>query len=528
MTRLKFLYIIIAIAFSSCSKDFLDRPSLSQIDVRNFYTTAGELRWATSSLYGGSMWADWNYNCYLPIGEVMSGNMSVGWWDDASQLRSFTLTGMNGILVSEWKTMYKVIAHCNYTINNIKQYSSVSISDKEKNAALAEAKFIRAYAYYNLALLWKDVPIIENTDSLVSKPLVFRNKVDDVYQFAINDLDFAVNHLPKTDVAGRLTTWSAQGLLGKLYLTLAGLNPATEGQRNQALLDSAAKYAGNVCKKSGLQLMANYADQFKTENNDNQESLFALQWAAGGDWLEGNMLQIYSTAKEISANGQAGWYSILPTLAMYKLYTPKDTLRRKATFMIKGDYYPELNRANGGFKFVGSCSLKKHIIGTAKDNKAPLMTQTSSVEHNSLLRLADIYLIYAEAVLGNKTSTTDPDALLYFNKVRKRAGVSELSSLNMDILFLERRIELAAEGQYWNDLVRLSYFDVSKAVSLIYNDSETRSSFTFDENGVIKPEDKYQITAPTAETFRFPIPSVEITANSNLSLPPVRYNFNKK
>src|SRR5690606_39124497 len=107
-----------------------------------------------------------------------------------------------------------------------------------------------------------------------------------------------------------------------------------------------------------------------------------------------------------------------PTIDLYELYAPADSIRRKATFMLKGDYYPELNAAGGGFTYTGDAGLKKHIIGTSVDNGAPTMNITSSIEHNALLRLADVYLIYVEAILGNNSSTADGDALIYFNKVR--------------------------------------------------------------------------------------------------------------
>jgi len=268
-------------------------------------------------------------------------------------------------------------------------------------------------------------------------------------------------------------------------------------------------------------LVGNYADIFKAQFNDNPESLFALQWAPGGSWLEGNMLQIYSTNVEISANGSAGWFGIGPTVDMYKLYATRDSIRRKATFMINGDYYPELNAVGGGFKFTGSCALKKHIIGTNKDNSAPTMTQTSSTEHNALLRLADVYLLYAEAILGNNGSTSDGDALLYFNKVRTRAGMLPAPKIDADSVLLERRIELAAEGQYWTDLVRLSYYNPAKAISKLRD--EARVTFTL-SNGVLTPADPYGvITPPTIQSFTFPIPSSEVTANPKLQEPPVSY-----
>ncbi|QJB31931.1 RagB/SusD family nutrient uptake outer membrane protein [Chitinophaga oryzae] len=511
---------IVVIVLAGCSKSFLDRPPLSQISADNFYQSTSDLRLATAALYAGSPWGDWNYSCYLPVGDVLSGNLAVGYWGDAVQLNTFSVTGLNAIMVSNWKSMYNIIAHCNVTINAIKQKAPDSISAANKNAAVAEARFIRGFAYYNLAVHWGAVPVIEDNSQLVISPLVNRIKTEDVYRFVINDLTFAAQHLPAADVAGRVTTWSAQGMLGKVYLTVAGLNHS--GTRDQALLDSARKYAGNVCKNSGLSLLRNYADLFKTQFNDNPESLFALQWAPGGAWLEGNMLQIYSPGgAEISANGQPGWFNIRPTVDLFKGYTSKDSVRRKATFMLKGDYYPELNAAGGGYQFTGDCGLKKHIIGTNKDNNAPTMTLSSSTEHNALLRLADVYLVYAEALLGNNASTSDADALLYFNKVRERAGMHPAPRIDADSVLMERRIELAAEGQYWTDLVRLSYYNPSKAVGKL--NGESRVTFTY-ADGVVTPADPYGVITPaTARSFFFPIPSSEVTANPKLLEPPVAY-----
>jgi len=523
---------------AGCSKDFLDRPPLTSISVDNFYKTPEDLRLATAALYAGKPWADWNYTCYLPVGEVLSGNMVLGYWGDAVQLNNFAVTSMNGIMSANWAAMYRVIAQCNATINAIEKKAPASIPDATKNAAIAEARFIRGFAYYNLAVLWGAVPVIEDNETLVSSPLLNRIKVEDVYKFVTNDLTFAAQHLPVKDETGRLTTWSAQGMLGKVYLTRSGLNQSV-GMRNQALLDSAKKYAGNVCKKSGLELLPNYADLFKTQFNDNQESLFALQWVAGGGWLEGNMLQIYSPGgAEISANGSAGWFGIRPTMDMYRQYESKDSTRRKATFMLNGDYYPELNAAGGGFTFKSNSGLKKHIIGTNKDNNSPKMNLTGSAEHNSLLRLADVYLIYAEAILGNNTSTSDADALLYYNIVRRRAffndpyakneksKVYDVTSLTGDMLIKERRVELAGEGQYWIDLVRLSYYNPSKAIQLLADDSAgaKRVPFKYSTNGVVEAESPFGVIAPpTIGTFTFPLPSAEITANPKLLEEPVSY-----
>ena len=384
---------------------------------------------------------------------------------------------------------------------------------------MAEARFIRGVAYYHLVMLWGAVPIIEDNTKLINSPLLKRNVVQDVYKFITSDLTFAAQNLPASDEPGRVTKWSAQGMLGKVYLTMAGLD-ASGGSRNQAYLDSAKFYAGNVCKNSGLSLLPSYYNLFRAQYNDNQESLFALQWAPGVGWDQGNHLLVFSPSSDVTPNKEQPWFYAPASYDLYQLYSPKDTVRRKASFMLPGDYYPELNAAGGGYT-AGSPVLKKHVIGNQVDNSSPTMTMLSSIEHNAILRLADVYLVYAEAILGNNASTTDPDALLYFNKVRKRAGIDPVTSLNADTLFKERRVELVFEGHFWFDLVRLSYYNPQKAVDFLNN--EQRVTFSY-SGGVATPDDPIgTITPATASTFTLQLPSAELTADPLLAEPPVPY-----
>ena len=150
------------------------------------------------------------------------------------------------------------------------------------------------------------------------------------------------------------------------------------------------------------------------------------------------------------------------------------------------------------------------------------MTYTASIEHDALLRLADVYLIYAEAILGNNASTSDGEALKYFNKVRTRAGVDPVSTINIDSVLKERRIEFAFEGQYWLDLVRLSYWNPTKAVNIL--NKQQRVTFKY-SNGVATPDDPIGTAVIPAkiEAFTLQLPASELGADPNLAEPPVPY-----
>jgi hypothetical protein len=237
------------------------------------------------------------------------------------------------------------------------------------------------------------------------------------------------------------------------------------------------------------------------------------------------MLQHFSPSNDIMPQQTGAWTPFAPTYGLYQLYSKNDSVRRKATFMLNGDHYPELNTAGGGYTATG-CAIKKHIVGNEKDNNSPTMDQNSSIEDNALLRLSDVYLVYAEAILGNNATTTDGDALNYFNKVRIRAGVAPVVVINNDSIIKERRIELALEGQYWTDLVRLSYYNSQKAIKML--NSMQNITFSYSK-GVATPTPKGTSGGPidmvpaTISNFTLQLPASEVTSDPNLSAPPVSY-----
>jgi hypothetical protein len=156
------------------------------------------------------------------------------------------------------------------------------------------------------------------------------------------------------------------------------------------------------------------------------------------------------------------------------------------------------------------------------------MDMWSSIEHNAYLRLADVYLIYAEAILGNNTSTSDGTALLYFNKVRQRAGVDPVTVLDAATLRVERRVELAYEGQYWIDLVRYSYYAPTNAVKLLNDQDAThgRIGFSYDPKTKIATRDTTALPTAlpaTISSFTLPIPASELVSDPKLTQPPVPY-----
>ncbi|MDF1550869.1 MAG: RagB/SusD family nutrient uptake outer membrane protein, partial [Bacteroidales bacterium] len=293
MKKIKYiLLLIVPLTIFSCSKDFLDRKPEDAYVVDNFYVSAENLRVATGALYN-IPWFDFNDKASFCIGDGSAGNFLSN--DGAMyQFYQFSVTSTNSRLNEAWRSLYVVVGQANSLIQGITEKADASISEEDKNAAIAEAKFMRAVAYQYLGILWGPVPIIEDNSKHILDPKVPRHKLADVFQFVINDLTFAAENLPAADVPGRVTSWSAKAMLARTYLYRAGLG----GSKNQADIDQAKTLAEDVIKNSGLTLMDKYEDLFKLENNNNPESLFALQWVVDAqNWGSQNTHQAYFAAE---------------------------------------------------------------------------------------------------------------------------------------------------------------------------------------------------------------------------------------
>jgi hypothetical protein len=526
MKKQLFLYLALFLVLMGCSEDFLDRPPMDAITIDNFYQTTEQLEAATAVLYGWP-WFTLNDKAHWTIGDSRAGN---DWTSDGqmAQFFTFSVTTSNAFLGEAWVSLWMVVTHANSLINNLPSRVSSDIPQAEVDKAMAEAYFMRATAYFYIVRLWGGVPIIENGSDLVYNPVVPRNRIEDVYTFIISDLEKAIPALPEaTQNDGRITTWTAKGMLAKVYLAYAGYGQS--GTRNQQHLDKARELAGDVVNNSGLNLMPNYADLFTLANNNNNESLFAFQWVSCMDWGTQNTNQAYWAASGDLTGAGDGWGGGKgPTIDLQNEYEQGD-LRRKPTFMVNGDNYPDLMKSSGGYTHEVDqgagiqAHIKKYVIGSSADNGGPGSVCFMSTGINTyVLRLADVYLIYAEAILANNASTSDGEALAAINAIRNRAGLESKASITWEDIRKERRIELAYEADYWYDLVRWHYFDPQGAANYVSN--QERGTYTWNEE-----TQQHEINSRkfpiTPDKFYLPFPQGDIDKNPLLLEDPVPYDF---
>jgi starch-binding outer membrane protein, SusD/RagB family len=517
----------------SCKKDFLNRPPEDQLIADVFYKTAEEVKAGTAPLYN-IVWFDYNDKAALSFGDARGGNMIS---NDRDMFYRFAVPATDvATLLPAYKSFYKIVAQANQTMLNIKNNAD-AVPDDVKRAAIGECRFMRAMGYYFLVSNWGAVPIIYDNVKQMPDPNVARNTVESIWELIIRDLRYAVDNLPAASTEdGRLNKYSAEGMLARMYLTRAGVGSG--GSRRQSDLDSARYFAADVIHSGPFQLEANYYDLFKGENHNsahnNKESLFSLQWMPIKEpWGINNSFQAYMARNGDITGSWDGWgaaHGASANLIQYYLANPGDSIRRKATFMFDGDFYPEIRKDLGGYKFTSTdvANTKKYIIGSVKDNGGKGSEMCEYI-NTYMLRLAEVYLIYAESILGDAASTSDAEALKYYNAVRTRAGMPEKSSITFDDIFLEKRIETVFEGIYWYELMRLYYFNPGKAKDII--NAQDKGSYTLTYNvGTSNPRTYTatfnSVTYPvTDETMYLPIPEAELVKAPNLANPPVPFDF---
>jgi hypothetical protein len=552
--------LLVGATFTSCKKDFLDKPPLSSITDAKFYKTDEQIMAGTAPLYN-AVWFDYNDAAAWQLGDFRGGDAFDAWYDNANS--KFNTTPDNQYNQNAWRAFFNVIAQSNLAIYNIGRFAGPAVSANAKKVAIAEARFMRAVAYRYLVMNWGAVPIIENNIEHLNDTNIRKNTVPSVWRFITREMRAVAADLPTTaSQPGRVTKWSAEGMLARFYLTRAGVE-SSGGARKQEFLDSAKYFAADVINNSGAKLLSSYGDLFRWNEktgyryDNNSESLFELQWVFSGSnvWGTQNSLPEYlGYSGDVAYAGYAGsksatWWII----SQYDGFSlqPDGSLKGRsidqrlhATYMLPGFTYPDITMKSGTklvYPQTGTdnnyVAIKKYVIGGAQDLGA-LASAQHYPNNTYMLRLADMYLIYAEAAIGNSSSTTDVTAVAYFNAVHQRAGlpawlISGANSngpLTLDAVFTERWKEFAMEGTVWYDLVSLYYWNPSKALGIL--NTQDRGLFYAKVDNINNPSEwtltktswyNPRLITANAGNFVMPIPAIELSQAPNLQAAAVDY-----
>lgn len=533
MKKLIYSLLVTAATLASCSDSFLDRTPEGDYNIDNFYTSDAALDAATAPLYNRA-WFDYNQRCIVPIGSLRANEAYNPYM--YPEFTTFQVTALTPLLSSAWLSFYSVVTIANSVIDAATNKVMVDVTETACRQAIAEARLMRGIAYFDMVRLWGPVILFENNQTVVDNPILPVNPESDVFRFIINDLTYAAENLSnKPAQTGRATSWAAKAFLAKVYLARSGWD---KGSRDEKDLELAKKYAADVCDNSGLKLLVNYEDLFKYKFNNNEESLLALQWVPLGSWYTCNTLYADLCFSSEITGGVGVWGAPSGTVDQLQQYELADTLRRNASFFTNGSYYPYINKAEGGYTYKHtSAHNKKGCIGGPNDDNDGKVESMNSPLNTYLIRLADVYLTYAEACLGNNESLTSGAGLEYFNLVRDRAKIVRKTSITLDDIIRERRCEFPMEFVNWYEMTTwykwqpermLSYFNSQDRGAICDNITKNKEGYL-----VFGLEDGSEIKRPnivievTKNNIFFPYPESDVIQNPLLKEAPQPYTFNE-
>ncbi|WP_311327962.1 RagB/SusD family nutrient uptake outer membrane protein [Capnocytophaga sputigena] len=386
--------------------------------------------------------------------ELPTDEAVVAWSDPGvPDFHNMNWTASNGIIEGMYYRLAQTVSFANsfISINQNSQFEEM------KTYGVAEARFIRAYAYYYLMDLFGATPIItEVKDNLTTSD---RKSRAEVFAFIESELKAIENDLkaPKTNEYGRVDKAAAWALLSRLYLN-------AEVYTGTPRWADCMEYATKVIN-SGYSLAPNYKNLFLADNDTNgaqNENIFTANFdgLSSKTWAGSTFLVHASIGGAMSAQDYgvgSGWAGIRTTKSLVQKFNgtnnpPTAWTDARAMFFTNGQEYEISSISN--FKHGYAITKYKNITSAGAKGKDPAGDFVDT--DVALIRLAEIYLNYAEAAMRSGNNTAN--ALTYVNLLRSRAGVTTLGAVTTDEILNERARELYWEGFRRTDLIRYNQF----------------------------------------------------------------------
>ena len=504
-TKISVLALAGLLATTSCKKDLLDQVNPNTPGTGQFWKSQSDANQGVLAVYSGQQIFS-TYSLYWHFA-------TTGRTDE-----SFTNTpdpGLNQYLVFRqisttdgrsafmWNDLYRMIFRANQVLTNV---PNIDMNATLKKQYLAEALFLRSLCYYDLALLFGNLPLV--TTLANSETRVPQATQDQVYTQLIADLTTAKADLPVNYDAsnlGRATKGAATALLGKVYMQQDASLHADKWQK------ASAQFA-EVISSNRYSLVSEFADNFTSTNENNSESIYEVQFSDvnktfGQDFVgaaEGN-----ERAQFFGPPG-IGFTDVEVRRWLFNEFNDLTATggvdpRRGATMFNATDTPTLYGRA-----FVGPTGLNinpsRLLWRKYQNDRTRNFEDFFSGINIRLIRYADVLLMQAEA-LNEQGQTTA--ALPLINQVRQRPSVNLVpltgtytQAAMRTQLRHERITELAGEGMRWSDLVRYGLFDSQTGLA------ELRARDA-DFNNFITPKNKL-----------LPIPQSEIDIDKNLKQNP--------
>lgn len=444
---------------TSCGKDYLEVTPKGLATEENFYKTPDQAMEGLTAIYASlSMEGGWSVKLmgFNSAGdECYTGGANVGDYSNYQAWNTNTMTAVNGPSEAYWNADYQGIYRANLLIQKISG-GVQGLDDATNKQYIAEAKTLRAYFYFELIRLFKNIPLIVEPIQPADWFNVTQATREEVYAQIEKDLTEAITDLPtKSDMAtselGRMSKESAMALLGKAILF----------QNDASRMEEAANWFNKVNTATGYALMPNFKDIFDPAQKFNSESVLEITHTAamqGGDWgakIYGNMYVIavgprsYNHGTEDADHTYvAGWSfnPIIPTFVDFMKNDPryKYTVADVDSLVTNCGASYTAGYQNTGYFIQKYAPLERWRVATGT-------TELNFPNDMIEIRLADTYLMEAEAwVRAGKNASRAQDLL---DAVRGRVGLGTVPATLANI-YNERRLELATEGHRWDDLIR--------------------------------------------------------------------------
>ncbi|WP_083326248.1 RagB/SusD family nutrient uptake outer membrane protein [Hymenobacter coccineus] len=422
---------------AGCKKDFLDLSPQATSSAANFFQTQSQIEQAVNGAYVPLR--DLTNLEYWVYGEMRSDNTSFqynntdrGQESQREFVDEFLVSANSESVLSYWQGSYRGISRCNDVLGHI---DAVTMTADKKDQYTGEAKFLRAWYYYNLVRQYGGVPLrLESVASPAEAKSQGRATLEATYTQIVADLTDAAAKLPTKAAyaavdAGRATKGAATALLASVYLTRKDYPNALTQLR--------------AVRSAGYSLLSSYRSVFDPANKNNAESIFEVQYLGSQPALSSSFTYTFAPytssnfvtgdAATRNLNGSSGWNT--PTPELINAYETGD-LRKDASL--------QLGYKDATGTFVAQPYVSKYNFGIV----APGRTDTDF----PVLRYADVLLMQAE-VLNEQGYAAGGEAFDLLNQVRRRAGLPDKTAAAVssqaafrDAVLQERRVELAFEN----------------------------------------------------------------------------------
>lgn len=503
-----FIIASVSLFFSSCA-DFLQEDPKSLISESNFFKTDKDAIAAVNSVYAVLRAEGILLNNYA-LNEVPADNLrpkEVGSPKDRTDIDKWTYDNTNSFFSAAWTNSYTAINRANIVLKYVQIGGKTS--QAIANRVYAEARFLRAWNYFRLIDLFRDVPLITEPVSDPNDITPGRTSMAKIYDLIIEDLKFAETNLDDkysyTDIqnGGRVTKGVAKTYLGKVYLTMAGW-PMNKGAAYYQLAADKLKEVVDNKAAYGYDLMTNYAEIFDVNKKaTNKEAIWYLQGTTGLP-----QTAQYFTRMHSFFISYYSWQPSFKTAGM--VYSPSTYLQYSASGLYDlADKRRALNI--GRTTATAVIPAETDLLGTPAAGflevvkYADFVGKADGKNDLPFTRYSDVILMYAEALCELNGAANLTSAATLLNPIRTRAGFGAISYTDQNELRnhirAERNRELAFEGHRRSDLIRWgNYISVMK--------DALKREF---------PTESFDYI--TESLIFFPIPSSEISVNPNLLNP---------